>query len=305
MAKEGDNHYISLMKKASLFLILALICLKINAGPFKVIYGEDDRYEPFELENSRIEEASKSVAAIISNYSLKKIGEKTELVSLTLEDTIEYCPSVPFKNQIISASCSSVLIAPDVVLTAGHCIKTDWDCNSKSFVFDYRIDLLGEKEGPYKRYRIPNSNIYKCSKILERKLVKDETLEDWAIIKLDRKVTDRTPLNYRKYGKMDPETKLSLIGFPSGLPLKVATNGKIRSDIAPHYFVAELDAFHMNSGSPVVNEETLEVEGILVRGEKDFVNRLGCYDLMICKEGNCRGEDVSRITTIPFEKYVY
>lgn len=305
MAKEGDNHYISVMKKAAILLILSLSSIQISAGPFKVIYGEDDRYEPYDIQNSKLEEVSNSVAAIISNYSLKTIGDKTELVSLSLGDTIEYCPNVPYQEQLTSASCSSFLVAPDVVITAGHCIKSEWECNSKSFVFDYRQDLLGEREGPYKRYRISNSNIYKCSEILERKLVNGGTLEDWAIIKLDRKVADRTPLNYRKYGKIPSNSNLSLIGFPSGLPLKITTNGSVRADIEPHYFVAEMDAFHMNSGSPVVNEQTLEVEGILVRGEKDFSNNLGCYDLMVCKEGNCRGEDVSRITTIPFEKYIY
>lgn len=279
--------------------------MTLNAGTYKVIYGDNDRFEPFEIENNKLVHLSKSVAAIISNYSLKKIGDKTEIISLNLGDTINYCSSVPYQEQTIAASCSSFLIAPDIILTAGHCIKSEWECNSKSFVFDYRQDLLGAKEGPYKRFRIPNSNIYKCSKILDRKLDSNGNLEDWAIIKLDREVTDREPLNYRKYGKMESDSKLSLIGFPSGLPLKIAINGKIRSDLNKHYFVAELDAFHMNSGSPVINEHTLEVEGVLVRGEKDVENNLGCYELTVCKEGSCRGEDVSRITTIPFEKYIY
>lgn len=305
MAITGGNQYILPMKIALFLLKISMITLSSYAGPYKVIYGEDNRFEPSDVENSAIEQVSKSVAAIVSNYSLKEIGDKTELISLTLADTINYCPSVPYQDQITSASCSSFLIAPDVVLTAGHCIKTEWECNTKSFVFDYRIDLLGQKQGPYKRYRVPNNNIYKCAKILERKLVKGGTLEDWAIIKLDRKVQDRTPINMRKYGEMSPSTSLSLIGFPSGLPMKIATSGKIRSNNNEHYFVAELDAFHMNSGSPVVNEDTLEVEGLLVRGEKDFINKLGCFDLMVCEEGNCRGEDVSRITTIPTDKYIY
>ncbi|WP_372652141.1 serine protease [Halobacteriovorax sp.] len=292
------------MKKVFFFFINLTICMQPNAGSYKVIYGENNRFEPHEIENNKIVHASKSVAAIISNYSLKKIGDKTEIISLNLGDTINYCSSVPYQEQTIAASCSSFLIGPDIILTAGHCIKTEWECNSKSFVFDYRQDLLGKKEGPYKRFRVPNSNIYKCAKILDRKLESDGNLEDWAIIKLDRIVEDREPLTYRKYGKMDTDSKLSLIGFPSGLPLKIAENGTLRSDKNEHYFVAELDAFHMNSGSPVINESTLEVEGVLVRGEKDVVNTLGCYDLVVCKEGTCRGEDVSRITTIPFEKYL-
>ena len=35
--------------------------------------------------------------------------------------------------------------------------------------------------------------------------------------------------------------------------------------------LASIDGFHGNSGSAVVNTHTLEVEGILVRGHKDFI----------------------------------
>ncbi|WP_417336725.1 trypsin-like serine peptidase [Halobacteriovorax marinus] len=304
MANLGDNFYILAMRRTLPLLVLLIISNPLKAKSNKVIYGEDNRREPFEVANSRLEYASNSVAAIISNYSLRKIGHQTELVSLTLDETINYCPSVPYTDQISAASCTSFLVAPDIVLTAGHCIKTDWDCQTKSFVFDYRIDKIGTRVGPYKRFRIDNDNIYKCAEILERKLEKEGTLEDWAIIKLDRRVEDREPLAIRTSGRMQSDVKLSLLGFPSGIPLKIATDGKLRNDENKYFFVAEVDAFHMNSGSPVINEATLEVEGLLVRGEKDFINRVGCYDLMRCNDGSCRGEDVSRITSIPLDKYL-
>jgi len=167
------------------------------------------------------------------------------------------------------------------------------------------MDHLGKRVGPYKRYRINKKQVYNCKEILARKLDKDQTKEDWAIIKLDRKVTDRTPLSFRKSGTVKHSANLTLMGFPNGLPLKIATNGSVRSNGKPFYFVAEIDAFHMNSGSPVINQETLEVEGILVRGAKDFNSNSSCRALNVCKEGACRGEDVSKITKVPLMKYIY
>jgi hypothetical protein len=42
------------------------------------------------------------------------------------------------------------------------------------------------------------------------------------------------------------------------------------------------------------------VEGILVRGERDYVldSVSNCYRPKVCKMNECRGEDVTRITNI-------
>lgn len=304
MAIHDENHYIFIMKIVLQLISLLLFNSQVMATQHKAIYGEDDRLEPDQLMDSSFEKVTKSVAAVISNYSLKKIGQSIELVSLNLGDGTKYCPDVPYIGQPTAASCSSFLVAPDIVVTAGHCIKTNWDCKTKSFIFDYRMDLLGDRSGPYQRFRLKKEQIFGCKEILARKLDKRETKEDWAIIKLDRKVPGRTPLKFRKSGRVDPRSSLTLVGFPSGLPLKVATNGIVRTDDKPFYFVAEIDAFHMNSGSPVINHDTLEVEGILVRGERDFNPNSGCRSLNVCKEGTCRGEDVSKITKVPLSKYI-
>jgi len=66
--------------------------------------------------------------------------------------------------------------------------------------------------------------------------------------------------------------------------------------------VANLDTFGGNSGSAVFNAETGEVEGILVRGENDYVwsdeNGSRCRVPQQCTNDACRGEDVTRITNI-------
>jgi hypothetical protein len=69
---------------------------------------------------------------------------------------------------------------------------------------------------------------------------------------------------------------LTSIGYPSGLPVKVAPNGTVRSVSAANgYFVTDLDTFAGSSGGPVINNETYKIEGILVRGGVDYIYGTG------------------------------
>ena len=92
-----------------------------------------------------------------------------------------------------------------------------------------------------------------------------------------------------------------MVGSPSGLPLKVASGANVRETKHPFYFKANLDTFQGNSGSGVYNAITGVVEGILVRGEDDFEpNRAKmCIEAKKCANNECRGEDVSRLTSVP------
>ncbi len=70
---------------------------------------------------------------------------------------------------------------------------------------------------------------------------------------------------------------LVVIGRPSGLPTKVADGAQVRS-VNDVFLVANLDTYGGNSGSAVFNAVTGVVEGILVRGDTDYVYnaQLGC-----------------------------
>jgi V8-like Glu-specific endopeptidase len=123
--------------------------------------------------------------------------------------------------------------------------------------------------------------------------------DDYAFIELDRKVNDRQPLKVRKTGKISKGASLVVIGHPTGLPTKIADGANVRT-LQGKFFVANLDTFGGNSGSAVFNAETEEVEGILVRGETDYVynSSLGCQVPNVCSNDACRGEDVTYITNV-------
>ena len=142
-------------------------------------------------------------------------------------------------------------------------------------------------------------NIYGCAEVIEQKL-DPITKEDYALIRLNRKVSDRAPLEFRKTGEIENFESLVIIGHPLGLPTKIADNSNVRTNDNEFYFVANLDSFGGNSGSAVFNANTGMVEGVLVRGENDFNYDLenGCYRINTCRDDGCRGEDVTRITRI-------
>lgn len=94
-------------------------------------------------------------------------------------------------------------------------------------------------------------------------------LRDWVIVELERPLTGelaalRPP---RLARTLDVGAPVYTLGFPSGLPLKLADGARILS-IEGAGFRADLDTFTGNSGSPVFDARTHELLGIVVEGQK-------------------------------------
>jgi V8-like Glu-specific endopeptidase len=279
-----------------ILLFLLFITSRLIAAPkgVKVIYGEDNRVDVVNSTNASFIELSRSTAAMIPNGNLKRISYRfSEIKAPTLKER-GICESERFSNQLTGANCSGFLVGPDLLVTAGHCITKFTDCLSNKWVFDYKVDHEEQN-----KMEIPVSNIYSCRRIISRSL-NTTTKEDYALIKLSRPVRDRHPLKFRTSGKVAVGDPLVVIGHPTGLPTKIADGAQVRR-LQPKFFIANLDTYGGNSGSAVFNVNTLEVEGILVRGEQDYVYNSArkCDVSKICKDEGCRGEDVTYITNIP------
>ncbi len=106
-------------------------------------------------------------------------------------------------------------------------------------------------------------------------------------------------LKYRTEGSPKKGDNIVVIGHPSGLPTKIAGGANIRS-VNSVYFQANLDTYGGNSGSAVFNADTGLLEGILVRGERDYVydSAQGCKVSNVISNTGGSGEDVTRITNI-------
>ncbi|MEK6554242.1 MAG: serine protease, partial [Bdellovibrionota bacterium] len=200
------------------------------------------------------------------------------------------CKEEPFRDQLSLGFCSGFLVAPDTMVTAGHCIRTESACSSTSFVFGFNV----QNAGAYPT-ETPADQVYKCAKLVNS--VVESAGKDYAVVKLDRPVVGHNPLKLRQSGAIQVSDAVVVMGYPSGIPLKISGGAKVRS-VQTGFFVANLDTYGGNSGSAVFNETTGEVEGILVRGEADFVTQGSCRVSNRCADSDCRGEDVTRITEV-------
>lgn len=270
-----------------------MFSLSANAGIIeKVIYGEDNRQDVYSSTNSLYKQLASSTAAMIQSSQLKDEGDSVTVIASTLEgDGI--CSDERFASQPTAAMCSGFLVGKDLLLTAGHCIQSMTDCEANSWVFGY-----SNTAGETSVFNINKKDIYVCTEIIARAL-DDKTDNDFALVRLDR-VSDRAPLKFRKSGKISSDSSIVVIGHPSGLPTKIADGAFVRSNDNKYFFQANLDTFGGNSGSAVFDAKTGIVEGILVRGERDYVldTSANCYRPKVCDMDGCRGEDVTRITNI-------
>ncbi len=255
----------------------------------QTIYGSDDRKEFYQIRSERLRTlARKSVALVSEDYIP---SDKSRMKRFRGDKYGEYshlCPDQKYILQPTIAFCSGVLIGFKHVLTAGHCISES-GCQGTHLVLDFMVNSSSEQS----EIAVSSDNIYSCAKVIQRKVTRSM---DFAILELDRPVRDREKVLVGP----QPESVDSLItiGYPQGIPMKVALNGSVRSE-AGNYIVANLDVLSGNSGSPVYNA-SLELVGILIGGEKDYTfdRSLACYRERQCENGKCAGERVLKISAI-------
>jgi hypothetical protein len=240
-------------------LLLALLSLQVSAVS---IYGIDNRSEAaMHADKSALVDSS---AALIKEKYLLKTPQGFSLKAPTAKNEFLLCEGEAFEQQMSASQCSGTLIAPDLIYTAGHCYRDEKVCQEAVWVFDY---LLGKS--------IEEKNIYRCGQVFK-------TSDDFSIIKLDRPVNDRLPVEISdedlEYGD-----DIFMIGTMLGLPLKVTDEARILSEENERY-ITNLDAFVGNSGSGVYDLMSKRLSGILISGETDFVFQQGCYRSRIAPE---------------------
>ncbi|HAN05014.1 MAG: hypothetical protein A2X29_06395 [Elusimicrobia bacterium GWA2_64_40] len=263
----------------------------------KVIYGSDDRLDIYQVTDSRLLKLADSTVGLFQASDVYVTGSRALLTTESYADGYNLCKEEPFYEQVTGAFCSGSLVAPDIIMTAGHCVKSADACEGTKFVFGFAVKSKGVNPS-----EVPASDVYSCSELIGREQV--GTGADWALIRLDRKVTGHEPLKYDTSDSVKNGDPLVVIGHPAGLPTKVAGGATVRDASPKGYFVANLDTYGGNSGSAVFNAKTGVIVGILVRGENDYVYKDGCSVSNVCPSTGCRGEDVTKLNAVtsPFSK---
>lgn len=282
------------MKKLMILATLLVTSHTAVAG-VRVVYGQDDRKDMFQVYNALHLKLARSTAGMIrmDKFAKTRNANIYDLINLkTLERSANLCTSEKFGQQLLAPTCSGFLVGPDTLVTAGHCYNS-FDtpanvCKNFAWAFNYEIDKNGIN--PAKGLSI--DSIYLCKGVVA---AHTDGNYDFAVIKLDRKVVGREPLKFRTAGKVADQTPLVVIGHPNGLPKKVAT-GRLTFNSEPTRFSTTLDTFHGNSGAAVFDANTGLVEGILIMGKNDYRpsipgNQKSCKVVNLCDNNgvNCAG----------------
>jgi len=256
----------------------------------RAIYGVDDRKDVKDVTDKKVLALAEASVALVEAADLQPAADGGWTLKTTSYRTdYDLCANEPFASQPLGCFCSGALVAADVIATAGHCVKNTADLAHIRFVFGFRM-----VDAQAARTTFAANDVYEGREVIGRALTESGT--DWALVRLSRKVVGRKPVAFRTSGKIAGDATLFVIGHPCGLPQKFAGGARVVDNSEKMYFAANLDTYGGNSGSPVFSAKTLKIEGLLVRGQTDFVSNGDCNVSTVFPTTGSGGEDVTRAT---------
>lgn len=251
-------------------------CVAAQSQPIdnKVVYGPDDRRDVYEISDQALIGLGNSTCVLVSAGRLTPSANDTFTATFTdyRISGFDPCPTEPYGDQPLLGFCSGFLVDEDLIVTAGHCYSETSISNTR-FVFGF--EML-DASTPVQVFDA--SQVYAGIEVVGRALTGQD---DWSVVRLDRPVDapGAIPLPIRRMGTPQVGTPLGVIGYPSGLPKKIAfgdtTEVKINANL--FFFDANVDTYGGNSGSPIFNRNSMLVEGVLVRGQTDFQIQDNCF----------------------------
>ena len=249
----------------------------IGAQASSLIYGYDDRVEPYQLDDRELYElATQSAMAMIPAELVLTDANGAQIDAPPFAERYGLCAGDDrFGDQPSAAVCSGTLVEPDLLLTAGHCTRGN-ACQAMRFVHGFLYDAPGQLRP------LDPRDVYRCKEVVARELSAQDASErlDYAWVRLDRPVPTHVPITFRN-GEDEPLSvgePLIVWGYSGGVPLKVDRGGVVTDLRSAHadYFVFDSDVFVGTSGAGVFDREhrLVAIDG---RGGTDFAPTVaGC-----------------------------
>jgi V8-like Glu-specific endopeptidase len=283
----------------------------------RVIYGCDDRKNFYDvrLDEHQRRAADATAMLVFRNQLVRRDrGARFDLpgtgAGLCSPDKIVqngYDIPERFWNEPAPGFCSGFKVGHKLIATAAHCIPSSTYCRGNgteefpgvSFVFGFR--MLTPETRP--EIGLLKANIYQCVRVVGGSKNDRPGQADWRVVEVDREIDAPQVSISNSSITLSRGIEVTVIGYPLGLPVKISDNAVVDRVEGP-IFVANLDTYGGNSGSAVFNSERLrkgdlQVEGILARGDEDFLESdFRCHVSKRCPDHGCLGERVTLISEI-------
>ncbi len=221
---------------------------------------EDNRRDWYEILDENIKRNLECVAVIVMKQGVIETGNSNSLIKTCKYGKLfNLCECERFQEQSVAIvpHFTGFLVKNDVIAAAGHSVNHT-SVTSIRVIFGYKMITSSVS-----LIELPNENIYKGKELISSHYQGNGA--DWALIKLDRKVKDRTiavlSRNESSFGQ-----SVYAIGNPVGLPQKYSGKARVIKICNRAYFTATLNIYSGDSGSPVFDGDTHEVIGIVSRG---------------------------------------
>jgi hypothetical protein len=220
-----------------------------------------------ELMDDAIKKNTSGTAAVCLKDNLIDTGKESFMLKVkNYQKAFNLCDIEPFGAQPVSAGaiCTGFLVKEDVIASSAHFVNEN-NVTDLRIVFGYKMT---DPSTPVTKFS--KDNIYHGVKILHGALNAKEKGADWVLVKLDRAVVGQSPAVLSK-DNISIEQAVYVIGFPLGLPMKLARGLYIQDNTHETHFTADLNLYSGSLGSPVFDLFTHEVIGMVGPGaNRDF-----------------------------------
>lgn len=248
-----------MIRRGALLLVLALASCG-DASADDPAPNADRRIEVAAAPDG-LRTAARSVALAVQVSALPRaVGGRQPLATRPIRERMDLCAGERYADQP-SATVgfgTGFLVAPDVVATAKH-VLDPVAIDDLAFAFGFAYDAPDSA---------PPDSVAEADVFRAKSATRAQDDQDWALVTLERAVPGRQPLPLRRSGAVAEEQRIAVVGHPLSLPMKVAP-GAVKV-IGTTLLYIDTDTYQGNSGSPLLNADTLEVEGIFFAGGEDY-----------------------------------